>query len=485
MDSNQAAITGSFCSAVLAPLKLPQANDQQVKPKEPEIYKRLNIDDEHQLNKGLFQDILNPNLSDLLELEEKTTRFIKFFGNQCTEVEEKIAREKAKIEATDNTGGNFEPGEEEDIDPPQWTKKGTYCESTRYIREQVVKRCKFETLLKQKITPDKLTPPDITDRNGCFEEIDLLFGKISKDQAEKYILQAKDCDQIRELVGPDHAIARRYQRLILNKIHFNHLQIKRKSLDIVLAQVEFQAKYKLYSFYKKTAENMQAFIDTIPKYHSNKLFCRNKTCKDCQHETKPSLAKYGLQKKASTSRPLSPEPQRHQSELSPQRSKYRRTVSPQDSRSSPARSYRHDVDNSKSEYEGSYHHQGASYECYESHDQSVHEHSDVSVRHDTYDRPADYNQDPYDRSTSYDFDDAYNRPTVYYHSDDRDRSVSIDHYSENDHSRGYVGEYESHRGMDGHSSRRFNNYDRDLFESAEDAREYYKDSHPSKKIRQY
>ena len=77
-----------------------------------------------------------------------------------------------QIEATDKSGGNFTPGKEDDIPNPEWTEKGTYCEKTRYILEQVVRRAKFQLLAKMKVPDEDRTPPPISD--DLVEEINNL-----------------------------------------------------------------------------------------------------------------------------------------------------------------------------------------------------------------------------------------------------------------------------------------------------------------------
>ena len=359
-------------------------------------------------------------------------------------------RERDKTNTTNETGANFLLGEEDDIIAPELTQRGTHCESTQYIREQIIKQYKFKILMNQKVPQDKLTPPNLSDENDCFAQIDDLNDYLNNNDTENLITQARDCDQIRELVGPDHTIARRYQQLILTKIHCDQLIVKRKSLDIVLAKLKFRAQYKLYEFNKKTAENMEAFIKTIPRYNSKKLYCRNKHCKDCKHVTKPSLATYGLQKPGPRGRKQnipqqqcyqSPKPQPEQQTHSLQ---YHRCPSAQeDLQLTPVHSYRRNSDECEEESRSN-------------HCQGSHPHQELSYPY--YDHPREIGSLPKWEMT-YDHVDYDHRRRPY---------VNSDH----------------HRGFNGYDSRHHDDsYDRTIFYPKADAREDYKDWHPLKRLR--
>ena len=283
-NQNQTSSANPLHTAVL---KLNNEPHDNINPKE------FNINQEHQLSKVLFKAINEPNLSQLLEEETRIAKLLIYLENVCSHLEKQISEAREKIDATDDTEGiNFLPGEEDDVIPGEYTKKGTYCKSTHKIREQMVKRSKLEILYAQKIDENKLTPPVHSD---CFAEIDNLCDYLIQNNTEKLFTEARDCDTIRELVGPDHSTARRYQQLILDKIHCDQLIGKRKGLEIALSKLEFTYQYKLYTIHRKSADIMKAYIEKIPKHNSKKLYCRNINCKDCKHVTKPSLKTYGLQ----------------------------------------------------------------------------------------------------------------------------------------------------------------------------------------------
>ena len=65
------------------------------------------------------------------------------------------------------------------------------------------------------------------------EEIVNLAPFTERNKTEKLYKQAIDVDLIRQLVGPDHAKARRYQRLAVDSMYINHLTAKRKILKYI------------------------------------------------------------------------------------------------------------------------------------------------------------------------------------------------------------------------------------------------------------
>jgi len=299
MDSNNRTVTEATHESY-------QAKKKRSKMVQTSAYAKLAINEEHAIDKALYDDITSESMTSLLLEEAQTAQKINSLRKTVDELQHKIFDLSDKTEATDETGGNFTPGEENDIPTPEWTNKGTYCETTRYIREQVVKRAKFQLLSKMKVPDEDRTPPPLP--NDLLEEIDNLLRYTARSNTEKLYTQAIDVDLIRQLVGPDHAKARRYQRLIADTMYINHLIAKRKTLEVHLARLEYTAALKKYLRNMKTVENMEAYIQTIPKYHTNRLFCRKKTCRDCKHKSTPTLATYGLQKKSVKIRNPAPKP---------------------------------------------------------------------------------------------------------------------------------------------------------------------------------
>ena len=310
MDSNNRTIKE-------ATLESYKAKKKRSKVVQTSAYAKLAINEEHSIDKQLYDEITSDGMVTLLLEEAKTAQKINSVRKTIDELQHKIFDISDQIEATDETGGNFTPGEEDDIPTPEWTNKGTFCETTRYIREQVVKRAKFQLLSKMKVPDEDRTPPPLPD--DLLEEIDNLVEYTARNNTEKLYTQAIDVDLIRQLVGPDHAKARRYQRLFTDTMYINHLIAKRKTLEVHLARLEYTAAQKKYLHRMKTVENMDAFIKTIPKYHTNRLFCRKKTCKDCKHKSNPTLATYGLQKKSSKIRNPAPKPSQRQRSPSTER----------------------------------------------------------------------------------------------------------------------------------------------------------------------
>ena len=103
------------------------------------------INDEHQIDKKLYDEITSEDMTGILLEEARMAQKINSVRKTVDVLQHRIYDMTEQIEATDESGGNFTPGKEPN---PEWTEKGTYCETTRYIREQVVRRAKFQLLAK-------------------------------------------------------------------------------------------------------------------------------------------------------------------------------------------------------------------------------------------------------------------------------------------------------------------------------------------------
>ena len=501
-NQNHTSIANPLHTAVL---KLNNEPHDNINPKE------FNINQEQQLSKVLFKAINEPNLSQLLEEETRIAKLLIYLENVCSHLEKQISEAREKIDATDDTEGiNFLPGEEDDVIPGEYTKKGTYCKSTHKIREQMVKRSKLEILYAQKIDENKLTPPVHSD---CFAEIDNLCDYLIQNNTEKLFTEARDCDTIRELVGPDHSTARRYQQLILDKIHCDQLIGKRKGLEIALSKLEFTYQYKLYTIHRKSADIMKADIEKIPKHNSKKLYCRNINCKDCKHVTKPSLKTYGLQNTGSRRKkqtgpqkprktllpdpPLdlqSPSPPVQSSNLLSSAHSYQSNVYLDEEDIRPQRNQgvqQEDYDHSRRHFEPQLDLQTSSPQSQRSQSLSSSHSYQSNVYHEEDIRPQ-RNQG----GQQYDYSRRHFEPQLDLRTpsplSQRSHSLSSTHSYQSNvyHNENVRPQWDQGRQQDDydHSRRHFDyndSYDHTISNSALYGDEYYKDSHPAKRKRQY
>ena len=330
MDSNQRVFAAAVPNYTNILAKALPHNNQLL---QEEYLDRIELPGQTKLSKDLFGKINKPNKPELLQEESTAAKLVIHLREVCSDIENKITEQINKINVIDNTGTVYLSGEEDNVLPPNWTQKGVHCISTQKVREQIVKRAKLEMLYNEKFNQDTLIAPTLSENNECFKEINNLYDFISNGELETLFVQAQDCDVIRELLGPDHAAAHRYQNLILTKIQCQNLKTKRKILEITLAKLEFSAEQRLYEFHKKSADNLKARIDAIPKIHSKKLYCRNKHCQDCKHTTRPSLATYGLQKPGPRGRRLNDLIRQQTTSVPPRQ----RSLSPEQRSRSPPR----------------------------------------------------------------------------------------------------------------------------------------------------
>ena len=305
---------------------------------------KLNIDSDPAINRDIYNEIVKSNLADVLDRDKRAKNRIAYLEKVNAQLLEKINSLTAQVDTTDNTGENFKPGEEVDIVPPQWTDKGTHCVSTAYIRSQIKRRAKFEILFQQK--QEELKVPKPSDICDVTEEINDLVEYVLRPSHDAFYSKSKDCDRVRELLGSDHASSRWHQRILLNTVYGNTLFTKAKALQVQLSNLEYKLQAKIYSCYEKSMENMRKEIESVPKFHSKKLFCRNKSCQECNHPEKPTLAYHGLdrnkkRKKLPEPRQKSPEPRPYLPEprqYSPEPRRYSpepRRYSPEPRRYSP------------------------------------------------------------------------------------------------------------------------------------------------------
>ena len=324
----------------------------------------FDIDEDPALDRTLFNNISVPDVPSILAKDKKLKDKIAHLGNVNDELLKKIAAAAERVKVTDTTGNNFVPGEEADIVPPQWTSKGSHCSSTKYIRAQIIRHAQFKILYQQKQEELKVPNPNAADFDEILVEIDALCEHVLDDRNEHLFKLAKDCDKIRELLGPTDVTPRWFQRILLNEIHVKTLVTKRKALETKLAKLEYCFQRNLFVFYEQTLENMKNFIEGLPKFHPKKLYCRNSSCRDCKHPCRPTLSYHGLNEKAKRKKSQgthemspkkreltptprqrsaephqrSPEPRQRSSEQH-QRSPERRYESPEPRQRSPERRY--------------------------------------------------------------------------------------------------------------------------------------------------
>ena len=296
MDSNVKAV--SIAEPVYSHcLQKPPTSPHSDQEDSPDFLHRVEMLNVKTLNKELFQAINKPKKADIIKEETDHNKVIIQLNKAVSEIEKKVYEHVDKLHAIDNTGSTFLPGEEDEIEPPLWTQKGTHCQSTAKAREQIIKRIKLETLYKMKVDEEKLIPPSLDEeKNEVFTKIMNLQDFHTDGEDQRLFANIRDCDSIRELLGPDNEAARRYMMIMVSRMHARALMATKKSMEVTLAKLEFSIEQRVYEFNKKTADNMKAVIDAVPKINSKRLYCRNKNCPDCRHTTKPSLATYGLQK---------------------------------------------------------------------------------------------------------------------------------------------------------------------------------------------
>ena len=298
MDSNISAISNNG-PVLSAPLTKPLAVvEKDLKEKRKELLNRLHPGSVTRIEPALFQNVNNPDIREMLEAENTLLEAILCAQENIKTLEEKINQELHKIDVTDNQGGNFLPNEEEYVQIPAWTLKGTHCSSTRQVREEAQKRARLEILYKQKF-PEEPKPPPCNMDSELTKSIDNLYQIFHASPMPTFFDRWHQLDLIHELLGKDDVSAPRFQKMYSLYVQAEYLRGKEAAMETTLARLEFHREQKFYEYRKKTSDNMQNSISQIPKHNSKMLYCRNQACPDCKHTTKPSLKTHGLQNSGS------------------------------------------------------------------------------------------------------------------------------------------------------------------------------------------
>jgi len=270
MDSNIFNISNNG-PAQSAPLtKPPAVIEKDLSEKRKELLQRLHPGSVTPIEPALFRTVINPDMQELLEVENTLLDAILNAQEEIKILEEKIDTELHKIDVTDNKGGNFLPDEQESVEIPAWTLKGTHCSSTRQVREEAQKRARLEILFKQKF-PEEPTPPSLGRDSDLTKKIDHLYQTFTLSPMPTFFDKLQQLDMIHELLGKDDVSAPRIKSAFCLHVQAEYYRGKEAALQATLARLEFHREQKFYEYRKKTFDNMQASINQIPK-HNSKFF---------------------------------------------------------------------------------------------------------------------------------------------------------------------------------------------------------------------
>ena len=82
-------------------------------------FEKLAINDEHQIDKKLYDEITSEDMTGILLEEARMAQKINSVRKMVDVLQHRIYDMTEQIEATDKSGGNFTPGEEDDIPNPE------------------------------------------------------------------------------------------------------------------------------------------------------------------------------------------------------------------------------------------------------------------------------------------------------------------------------------------------------------------------------